>query len=366
MIELNWTRYINWTQGVSAYEVWVSKNNQPAQLEASFDSSILTFNYTNFNDFDTLCFSIVARNGDSTASSTSNEVCFVAEIVQPPAFINLVGLSVNLNNEVETEWFIDSTAEISQLTMYRSDDDIDFDPSNFINIPGNLNSFYNITDTGINASSQPYYYELEATDLCNTRFGSTKGRSIRLRTELTDFFEISLNWNEFEMDHAVVNNYNIYRNDGNGNLFLASVPAGTTSWINDISQELNKNGTFCYRIEAEYFLLLPNGYSKNGSSFSNRSCQDHKALIYIPPVYVPNQFPDDYKPVILFGESSQYTMKIFSRWGELIFESNNIDIGWDSNINGEPAPGGAYAYVIEFTASDGTKIVEEGILTLLR
>jgi gliding motility-associated-like protein len=39
---------------------------------------------------------------------------------------------------------------------------------------------------------------------------------------------------------------------------------------------------------------------------------------------------------------------IFNRWGEVIFESNNSEIGWDGTYGGDICQDGTYTWVIEF------------------
>ncbi len=41
---------------------------------------------------------------------------------------------------------------------------------------------------------------------------------------------------------------------------------------------------------------------------------------------------------------------VYNRWGELIYHSDEIDFAWDGTVNGEPAPGGTYAYLIKYSS----------------
>ncbi len=41
---------------------------------------------------------------------------------------------------------------------------------------------------------------------------------------------------------------------------------------------------------------------------------------------------------------------VYNRWGELIYHSNDLDFAWDGTVNGEPAPGGTYAYLIKYSS----------------
>ena len=49
-----------------------------------------------------------------------------------------------------------------------------------------------------------------------------------------------------------------------------------------------------------------------------------------------------------------FNMQIFNRWGEIIFETNDMTIGWDGTYGGELVPDGSYVWTLEFkeTMSD--------------
>jgi gliding motility-associated-like protein len=76
--------------------------------------------------------------------------------------------------------------------------------------------------------------------------------------------------------------------------------------------------------------------------------------------YMPNSFTPDgdglndvFRP---YGEGmdvGSYTMQVFNRWGELIFESSNGERGWNGTYRGKKVPTGSYAWKVtvkeEFT-----------------
>lgn len=82
--------------------------------------------------------------------------------------------------------------------------------------------------------------------------------------------------------------------------------------------------------------------------------------------YVPNTFtPDDdennqtFFPVFTSGfDPYNFNMKIFNRWGEIIFETNNVEVGWDGTYHDEIVKDGTYTWKIEFktSSSDARKI----------
>jgi len=59
-------------------------------------------------------------------------------------------------------------------------------------------------------------------------------------------------------------------------------------------------------------------------------------------------------------------MRIYNRWGELIFESFDIDIGWDGYYRGRLSPQDVYVWKIMLQFGDGTVVQKAGDLTLVR
>jgi gliding motility-associated-like protein len=62
---------------------------------------------------------------------------------------------------------------------------------------------------------------------------------------------------------------------------------------------------------------------------------------------------------------SQFKMAIFNRWGELIFESTNVQVGWDGYYRGELSAQDVYVWKIDVIFEDGSQASEVGNLTLL-
>lgn len=62
----------------------------------------------------------------------------------------------------------------------------------------------------------------------------------------------------------------------------------------------------------------------------------------------------------------KYELNIFSRWGELLFVSKDITIGWDGYYKGKLCTQDVYVWKISATTLDGKKIAKTGDLLLLR
>lgn len=73
---------------------------------------------------------------------------------------------------------------------------------------------------------------------------------------------------------------------------------------------------------------------------------------------------DVFYPVIEGAEN--YRLNIYNRWGELLFESNDINTGWDGYYRGELCKQDIYIWKVELFFSDGSKKIKTGDLLLLR
>jgi gliding motility-associated-like protein len=89
-------------------------------------------------------------------------------------------------------------------------------------------------------------------------------------------------------------------------------------------------------------------------------------LLGLPTAFSPNGDGQNDILYVRGAAISTMDLKIFNRWGQLIFESTSLLKGWDGTFNGLPQPIEAYAYVLNATFIDGTAKLLKGNVTLLR
>lgn len=117
-------------------------------------------------------------------------------------------------------------------------------------------------------------------------------------------------------------------------------------------------------------LYLVTGTAENGCISTDT------ALVYIIPncfnfatvnAFSPNDDGvNDRFRFITAGDDGLVSMEIYNRWGKMIFNTNDIDAGWDgTDGNGHPQELGSYIYVI-YTSCDGKEQRLSGSVTLLR
>jgi gliding motility-associated-like protein len=87
------------------------------------------------------------------------------------------------------------------------------------------------------------------------------------------------------------------------------------------------------------------------------------------PFLVPNAFTpngdglnDTFRPVVDYERVRQFSMVIYNRWGQLVFETTNPAEGWD----GKNAPAGVYSWVISYSDMVGKVMKMRGSVVLVR
>ncbi|MCD4664304.1 MAG: gliding motility-associated C-terminal domain-containing protein [Bacteroidales bacterium] len=92
-------------------------------------------------------------------------------------------------------------------------------------------------------------------------------------------------------------------------------------------------------------------------------------VIPIPNAFNPDSEVEQNREFKVFANSddrlSNFKMYIYNRWGQLMFETDDINEGWDGTLNGNPCNAGVYAWVIYFDGEDGT-VTNKGSVTLVK
>lgn len=92
----------------------------------------------------------------------------------------------------------------------------------------------------------------------------------------------------------------------------------------------------------------------------------------MPNVFTPNNDSrnDLFRPFYDCegDEITSFSMTIFNRWGEEIFQTDNLDQGWDGTTNDEPLPADVYMFVMEYEVAGNTAgmFQEKGEVALVR
>jgi gliding motility-associated-like protein len=104
----------------------------------------------------------------------------------------------------------------------------------------------------------------------------------------------------------------------------------------------------------DIMLIANNDNNCPDTAYSSITVLD-ELIYYVPNVFTPDgdQFNEMFQPVFTSGyDPYDFHLMIFNRWGELIFESFNADIGWDGTYGtGGLVQDGVYVWKIHFKES---------------
>ncbi len=107
----------------------------------------------------------------------------------------------------------------------------------------------------------------------------------------------------------------------------------------------------CYVVTAlDSLNLWPNGqYQQNESAFSDSICVDNCPFYDLPNVYSPNgDASNDWYQAYPYRSIDHVEMKIFNRWGSLVYATENPSIDWSGvdQQSGELCQDGVFYYTI--------------------
>lgn len=89
-------------------------------------------------------------------------------------------------------------------------------------------------------------------------------------------------------------------------------------------------------------------------------------LLDVPNAFTPGRFGQNSIVKVMGFGITHLVWRIYNRWGQMVFQSNDPDIGWDGTYQGNLQPLGVYAYTLEAEFSNGTHIHKKGDITLIR
>jgi gliding motility-associated-like protein len=222
-------------------------------------------------------------------------------------------------------------------------------------VSGNV---YNYLETNINTDNQAYDYRISAKNQCGTLITSETHTSILLQGIQNVDFSTSLDFSAYVGWVMGVSEYNAYTSSNSKAYSLLESNVNPGKAILSVQQpsEYRK----CYRIRA---------YEKEGEnteSWSNEIC-----FFFSPEVFVPNAFTANNDGLndgfgVVGTAINEFTIKIYNRWGEQLYESSNIDEKWIPTYRNEDVPMGTYIYVIRYTNFENKVFQKKGTINLLR
>lgn len=251
---------------------------------------------------------------------------------------------------------------------------------NFPAISGAVNYTWNFGDGNTSTSANPshgfvnvsstnmtYSVQLIASDANGCK--DTAQKTIKVFPKPTALFQV--NPTTVFIPNELVNCTNL--SVGNTNNYWQFGDGGTSNAVNP---------SYEYSAEGEYQITLivtSNKGCKDTFSLSDKIIVLEESNITVPNAFTPNLLGsnsgvfnkddlnnDVFHPVVKGVDKERYSFSVFSRWGELLFETKETNVGWDGYYKGKLCTQDVYVWKIEAITLDGKIINKTGDVLLLK
>ncbi len=224
-------------------------------------------------------------------------------------------------------------------------------------------------DKGVFVQDESYTYRINVLDVCGDYTAySNVGKSILLNFRDEDPKDnlVTLYWTAYRGWTGGVEKYEIQVFDDSLGMFVQRdvVPGTDTAYVEGDLPFDGDLSSCLYRIKA---------YEQFGNDTISYSNYVQIALgpeFHIPNAFTPNgdghnEFFEIKLPPLI-ENTDNYRIRIFSRWGVKMFESNDVGTHWDGRYKGEWVPEGVYVYVIDVTGKLDQEKTFTGTVTVIR
>ncbi len=141
-------------------------------------------------------------------------------------------------------------------------------------------------------------------------------------------------------------------------------------WFFDSNTEFNSRSevaTHLFETEGNYPVALVVQNKWNCSDTLVQAIKiDPDFLVFVPNIFTPNtdNLNEQFKPVLRAVKI--YQLRIFDRWGEMIYATSDPASGWDGTYKGAECKSDVYVWKIELTSINGEAKSLKGHVTLYR
>ena len=356
---------------LEGYKIYRKQDNGPYSLiktlGAYSNSFSDVFQFKNGSVY-TYFVKAFATSGSATSSSCEKSILYKSATKPDTLYISQV--SVEADEYVQVSCIYSPANTLQKLLLQR----LDTIWNNWITIDSltalsgnNLPQTFSMYDRTAEVKNLSYSYRLVAIDSCKAQsnYSINTSNSLLLGCEILNG-EIIVSWNSYNTWMQGVSSYDIYRQVDNLPLIgeVIGNVSGTSNNFSDIPTGFAPQANICYWVVAKE--NNDNPMVSNAFSESNTCCRTKTASLDIPNAFRPDGVNNLFRPKSNSIKSESFKMIIYNKWGQAIFETSDYTYGWNGTINGEKAPSGVYAYVINFQSLSGEKIKTIGTVVLVR
>lgn len=355
--QLSWTPYIGW-DSLSYYRIFrKSKGNaysEIARVEPDdtfyIDETVCNVDYT---------YLISATDITHQRFSNSNEVKFnpYFDLKTEPLLLDNATV---VDGAVNLHWHPAEGFEVNQYIIDKYSPFTGWTNASF----DTKDTFFR--DTQVMVDRTAHLYRVWYKDFCKQRNPpSNLGGNIVLSATIGPQ-DVVYHWTAYQLFNNGVAAYEFQTSNYLNGPYQTEKQFSNTvlEWI-DENKAVRSDSAFYVRIKA-----LSAGTNPD-TSISNIVRVEPLSTWYVPNAFSPNNDGVNdyfyYDGMALNSESdSAFSIKMYNRWGELVFRSTDAREYWDGTKNGRDCPVGQYFYYIQFTGVNGQLYGKQGVVNIIR
>ena len=142
--------------------------------------------------------------------------------------------------------------------------------------------------------------------------------------------------------------------------------APSSGGLTHLVSGLQANATVTLQVRAKGATICQTSAAGRTTGTANNNGSTDGVEIFIPNTFTPNG--DGRNDIFyVYGNAIvKVKMRVYNQWGQFLYQSLNIQNGWDGTYKGQMQPNGVYVYYVDLELTDGTKTMRKGTITLLR
>ena len=365
-IDIHWNEYINMPDGVDSYIVYVRYSGEPAfqQLASIAADSPLNYRFDVPVAIPTAYIKVVAINTLQTKRSESNTLTVNMSVPDTADFIyTRLATVAEDNSAIDLTFYVDTAFATDEYLLYRKDNTTPY--THIASLPNTLQPYIYYTDTDVDPANKRYRYYLSVKDACGISEKKSNAVSpIYIQLKSSDNVNQITRTDYIGWDSVAY--YKVLRKQETDLLWsdIATLHPWEYVYYDNMSDIPNLKENLIYRVEA---YEAQSNWDNTYTSASQSVAYTREGDIWIPNAFTPqNGNNQTFAPVVTFTKSNNYLFQIYNRMGLMIFQTTDINQGWDGRFNGEYVQQGSYVYIIYCTFSDGTSHVQKGTVTVIR
>lgn len=365
-IVLNWTPYIGWPAGVGYYDIFFSEDGVNFNLLETVPGSQMNYHHVGFPTSSSPTYYVIGYDVSGNYSVSSRKLLVPVSYPTPPGDIYISTATVTGPHHITVAVTMQPSIYVHYFKLERLEDgDDDWEEVLTMSATA-VPSIVYFDSLDIKPDVFAYTYRLITRNTCEDVVDTSNvGRTMLLEGVANESRLVNtMVWNAYEDWEQGVALYNIYRKIGTTgpSELLATIGGSSSFFEDDVTDLFYTEGEFCYTIEA---IEEINSNGASAASRSNELCLTQPPKIWIPSAFIPGGYNSIFMPIITFADISHYQFNIFSRWGDLVFETEDLEQGWDGTLDGKLVQEGAYAYYMGIRDGRGTLYEKRGTVVML-